>query len=297
MTDFKGNPWGSTGKPDTRYHDDGDGTYDEAGAAHLRGWDTTDLSWNRLPVDHATGALKVAATVTGGGGGGPATVADGADVAEGATTDSAVTTDTSGTVSGKLRGLVKWAYERMPASLGQKTKANSFPVVLSSDQDALAVTGPLTDTQLRATPVPVSGSITTTGPLTDTQLRATPVPVSGTVTASGPVTDTQIRATPLPVSGTVTASGPLTDTQLRATDVGVSVNTERATAASAGTLPALLKVIGGYDSLLGVVTPMPVATVNGFAQGLVYDSRNRAAINEMRLVLEEIRDLLKESKA
>lgn len=36
----------------------------------------------------------------------------------------------------------------------------------------------LTDTQLRATPVPVSG------PLTDTQLRATPVPVSGTISTT-----------------------------------------------------------------------------------------------------------------
>lgn len=40
--------------------------------------------------------------------------------------------------------------------------------------DPWLVTGPLTDTQLRATPVPVSG------PLTDAQLRATPVGVSGT---------------------------------------------------------------------------------------------------------------------
>ena len=39
------------------------------------------------------------------------------------------------------------------------------------------VSGPLTDLQLRATPVPVSGTVTTGG-LTDTQLRATPVPVS-----------------------------------------------------------------------------------------------------------------------
>lgn len=41
----------------------------------------------------------------------------------------------------------------------------------------------LTDTQLRATPVPVSGTVSTGG-LTDAQLRATPVPVSGTVTAN-----------------------------------------------------------------------------------------------------------------
>ncbi len=42
----------------------------------------------------------------------------------------------------------------------------------------VAVTGPLTDAQLRATPVPVSGTVTASGPLTDAQLRATAVPVS-----------------------------------------------------------------------------------------------------------------------
>jgi len=88
------------------------------------------------------------------------------------------------------------------------------PVSIAS---SVAVTGPLTDTQLRATPVPVSGtfyqttqpvsiaaSVAVTGPLTDAQLRATPVPVSGTVTANTgltqPLTDTQLRATAVPVS-------------------------------------------------------------------------------------------------
>jgi hypothetical protein len=82
--------------------------------------------------------------------------------------------------------------------------------------DSIPVTGPVTDAQLRATPVPVSGTVTASGPLTDAQLRATAVPVSG------PLTDAQLRATPVPVSGTVTASGPLTDAQLRATAVPVS---------------------------------------------------------------------------
>ncbi len=63
---------------------------------------------------------------------------------------------------------------------------------------------PLTDAQLRASAVPVSG------PLSDTQLRASAVPVSG------PVTDGQLRATAVPVSG------PLTDGQLRASAVPVS---------------------------------------------------------------------------
>lgn len=67
-------------------------------------------------------------------------VADGANVVEGATADAAVVTDTTGTLSGKIRGLVKWAFERMPASLGQKTMANSLGVVISSDQSALPIT-------------------------------------------------------------------------------------------------------------------------------------------------------------
>lgn len=41
------------------------------------------------------------------GGGGPMTVADGADVAEGSTTDASVQGDNAGTVSAKLRGLNK----------------------------------------------------------------------------------------------------------------------------------------------------------------------------------------------
>lgn len=49
------------------------------------------------------------------------------------------------------------------------------------------------------------------GGLTDTQIRATPLPVSGTVTAS--------------ISGTVTVTGGLTDTQLRASAVPVSIAT------------------------------------------------------------------------
>jgi hypothetical protein len=92
------------------------------------------------------------------GGGGPATIADGADVNAGATTDAAITTDTTGTLSGKLRGLVKWAFERMPTSLGQKLMTGSLPVVIASDQSSVAVTGPLTDAQLRASAVPISAA-------------------------------------------------------------------------------------------------------------------------------------------
>ena len=100
---------------------------------------------------------------------------------------------------------------------GSATSANSAPVVIASDQAAVSVSGPLTDTQLRATAVPVSGtfwqttqpvsiaaSVAVTGPLTDTQLRATAVPISGTVTANAG-TGTQnvsVQNTSLAVTGT-----------------------------------------------------------------------------------------------
>lgn len=105
-------------------------------------------------------------------------------------------------------------------------------VVVSSVGGTVAVSGPLTDAQLRATALPVSGTVGVSnfpatqlvsgtvnvgnfpGPdesgLTDVQLRAAAVPVSG------PLTDTQLRATGVPVTG------PLTDAQLRALAVAIS---------------------------------------------------------------------------
>ena len=92
------------------------------------------------PADVANKAIRVN-VVANSAGGGAVTIADGADIAEGATADVAITSDSAGTISAKLRGLVKWAFERMPASLGQKAMAASFPVVLSSDQSAVPVSG------------------------------------------------------------------------------------------------------------------------------------------------------------
>jgi len=70
-------------------------------------------------------------------------------------------------------------------------RASGGPVEAGTATDPLRVDPTGTTTQ------PVSG------PLTDAQLRASPVPISGTVTATGPLTDAQLRATPVPVSGTV----------------------------------------------------------------------------------------------
>jgi hypothetical protein len=75
------------------------------------------------------------------------------------------------------------------------------PVAVTDNGGSLTVDGPLTDGQLRATPVPVSG------PLTDIQLRTTPVPISGIVVVTG-LPEVEIKndiGNPVPVSGTITA--------------------------------------------------------------------------------------------
>ena len=121
-------------------------------------------------------------------------------------------------------------------ALGALALEDTQALILTKLNASIAVTGPLTDTQLRASAIAVTGPLTdaqlrasavpVSGPLTDAQLRATAVPVSvsGTVTVTGGLTDTQLRATAVPVSvsNTVTVTGPLTDTQLRATAVPVS---------------------------------------------------------------------------
>lgn len=57
------------------------------------------------------------------------------------------------------------------------------------------------------------------GPLTDVELRNTPVPISGTVTAT-PTGTQDVNV----INGSVAVTGPLTDTQLRLTPVDVNFN-------------------------------------------------------------------------
>lgn len=120
---------------------------------------------------------------------------------------------------------------------------SNLDIALSALRDAIIGAGPktLTDvvTALSALTVSISGSVAVTGPLTDTQLRATAVPVSGTFyQATQPVSlasvpshaVTNAGTFAVQASGTVTAnagsgtfavSGPVTDTQLRASAVPV----------------------------------------------------------------------------
>ena len=89
------------------------------------------------------------------------------------------------------------------------------------------VSGPLTDAQLRASAVPVSGTVNTglVQPLTDAELRASAVTITGTVNTglTQPLTDAQLRASAVPVSATSLPlpSGAATETTLSALNTKV----------------------------------------------------------------------------
>lgn len=129
--------------------------------------------------------------------------------------------------------------------LGQSVMLSSQPVTMASDQPAIAVSGPLTDVQLR------SSAVAVTGPLTDAQLRAVAVQVlaaslplpAGAATevtlasidTKTPTLGQKVMSGSVPVvlasnQSTIAVSGPLTDTQLRDSSVkiyaGISESSE-----------------------------------------------------------------------
>ena len=186
----------------------------------------------------------------------------------GLATDAAAATDTGNTgfISLFKRNLEKLTslISLFPSSIGQKNKAGSLSVTLASDNDSLAVTGPLTDAQLRATAVPVSG------PLTDAQLRATAVPVSG------PLTDTQLRATAVPIS---VAFLPLpSGASTEATLLEASINIGDITDASVSNPASNASVISALKGLLTLITSSntKLDTIDDNTSALSIDSMSQS---------------------
>lgn len=102
-------------------------------------------------------------------------------------------------------------------TLGQKNSVGSLSIVLASDQSPISVTGIFYPA---IQPISIASTISVTGPLTDTQLRATSVPVSGSLSinnfpASQAVTGTFFQATqPISVLSLPLPSGASTETTL-----------------------------------------------------------------------------------
>ncbi len=137
-----------------------------------------------LEIEGVPNGYPVAVTVTGGSGSDVNLVEVGGDpIALEADGSLPVTIVAGGTGGGDVN---LTEVGGVAVSLGQKTMAASVPVVLASDETALPVTGPLTDTQLRATPVPISGTVTANaGTNLNTSLLATESTLS---TLNGKVT-------------------------------------------------------------------------------------------------------------
>ena len=143
-----------------------------------------------------------------------------------------------------------------PSTEAKQDAANALLTTIA------AIAQPLTDTQLRATPVPVSGTVTTGG-LTDTQLRATPVPVSGTIAVS---TALNLEATQLLVKAKTDNLDVALSTRLKAADTLAAVtlisDVRQATAgnlnmteASAAAIKTAVEVIDNFISgARGLVT-------------------------------------------
>ena len=185
--------------------------------------------------------FTVPVTVQGGGGtgGGPATIADGADVAEGTTTDAAVVTDANGTISAKLRGLV---------------------VILLR---AFALSTPIRIDPVGSTAQPVSGTVTTTPPANASTNVAQVAGTATSVNSGNKDAGTQrvVLATDQPavsVSGTVTTTPPSNASTNLAQVAGTTPDTNSGNK-SAGTLRVVLATDQPQLTARLLVTPDSVA--------------------------------------
>lgn len=169
------------------------------------------------------------------------------------------------------------------------------------------VLGPLTDAELRATPVPVSGTVTATPsgtqdvnivstiavPVTDNGGSLTvdgTVGISGSVAVTGPLTDAQLRATPVPVSSTPTVTGTAT-----VTSVSVSTTVATLQAANAARLKLLVFNEAGtlfvklgsaatsadYTFRLTANTTLEIDTYTGIVTAIKASGTSNAQVTEL----------------
>jgi hypothetical protein len=172
-----------------------------------------------------------------------------------------------------------------------------------SGADPLPVTLGLTDAELRATPVPVSGTVTITdgsGPVT---VDGT-VGITGSVAVTGPLTDAQLRAGAVSVSAASLPlpSGAATETSVAATATAIGAPADAAAGSDGATasLIALVKRLLGKIPTVGqaaMAASQPVAlasdqtaipvtpdattatgTLNGNGQTLQISTLGRAGI-------------------
>lgn len=120
------------------------------------------------PISSTAGALNISGG--GSGSGGAVTVADGADVTLGANADAAVYTDAAGTVSGKLRGLVRLVASVISGGLVQirtLTTSDAITATIGTDSVGLAkeAGGNLAAIKAKTDNIPAQGQALAAGSL------------------------------------------------------------------------------------------------------------------------------------
>lgn len=204
------------------------------------------------------------AIVSGGAGGGPVTIADGADVAEGSTTDAAATAGSTGTVSGKLRFLTSVAFATSTNQTSQITQETAINTILGLQADAACSTDNGTCT-VAALLKRNNQRLTTllTGPLPISIASAQVVSgayASGSL-ASGAVVDVVALQAPVaPATATATKSILL---GAQATTAAVNPTTGQQGALSSDTNNNLLVSAGGAPNL--AIAQVSIATSDTLA--------------------------------
>ncbi|MBA3841052.1 MAG: hypothetical protein H0X39_00255 [Actinobacteria bacterium] len=139
-------------------------------------------------------------------------------------------------------------HQRVKISVGADGSATDL-----SSANPMPVSGPLTDTQLRATPVPVSGTLGSTG-LTDTQLRASAVAV-GSVTLAQ---DSTVSTGNSSAAQSASALGTTSDAAASTTG-SVIAQLRRIANLLAGTLGISGTVTANLGTIAGVATAVKQA--------------------------------------
>jgi hypothetical protein len=219
-----------------------------------------------IPVDLSGNVIGGA-----GAGGGPATIADGADVTLGATTDIAVVSDSNGTISGKLRGLVKilasvWdsVNGRLKVDGSGVTQPISGAISFTAPQHTIVDSGTLTAVT----------SITNALPAGSNVIGHVIVDSGSTSVITGNVTVTQATGTNLHAvidSGSVTVNNGAGAAAVNIQDGGNSITVDGTVALGAGSA-VIGHVITDSGSTTAVTGNVTVVQPTGTSLHAVIDS-------------------------
>lgn len=237
---------------------------------------TSDANGSLNVILRDTTGTYVAAGGGGGGGAGDASAANqvtgnaslaAIDTNAGATADAAVTTNTTGTVSGKLRGLVKLMIDLIAKTPALGTAGSAATDVITvqgiASGTAQAISGTVTANA-------GTGTLAVSGPLTDTQIRATALPVSGTVTANAGTGTLAVSAAslPLPAGAATSAAQTTAATSLGNIDTNQGALADAETSSGNGSVIAILKRVrtllaGGLPAALAAGGGLKIEGVAG----------------------------------